>query len=177
MTTFFTADFHFNHFNVIGHNKRPFKRVEEMNERLIENHNSRVKPEDECYILGDMYFKTTTDDVVPLIKRLNGTKYLIRGNHDAYSKDPSVRENFVWIRDYFELKHDSMPDRRIIMFHYPLARWNNQDRGAVHLYGHVHNDFALNLPNAYNVGVDVNNYKPISLEEIMVKLTGTKNIF
>lgn len=39
----FSSDHHFDHSNVIKFCKRPFKDVDEMAEKLIENHNSQVK--------------------------------------------------------------------------------------------------------------------------------------
>lgn len=39
--------------------------------------------------------------------------------------------------------------------------------GTYHLYGHVHSKDTLIRPNAFNVGVDVRNYQPVTLEELL----------
>ena len=69
-----------------------------------------------------------------------------------------------------------MGDKRLILCHYPLIFWcgDYEDR-FIHLYGHIHNNaqdniWASYLRNACNVGVDVNNYHPVSLDEILEKI-------
>ena len=51
--TWFTADFHFGHFNIIRYCNRPFADTEEMNEIILQRLNSCVKPTDTLYFLGD----------------------------------------------------------------------------------------------------------------------------
>lgn len=53
---FFIADTHFNHANIIRYCKRPFSNVEEMNNVLIENINSKVGEADILWHLGDWGF-------------------------------------------------------------------------------------------------------------------------
>jgi len=59
------------------------------------------------------------------------------------------------------------------MFHYPIAVWDRQHYGSIHLYGHVHANIGnyhplhLKLKNAYNVGVDVCHFEPKTLAELM----------
>lgn len=51
---YFTSDLHFCHEKMIRIMDRPFRDAADMEEGLIENWNSRVTPEDEVYILGDV---------------------------------------------------------------------------------------------------------------------------
>jgi len=139
-----------------------------MDEKLIENWNRKVKSKDEIYILGDFIFGNG-NKANQLIKRLNGKKYLIKGNHDCFLKDKEFDYSLLkWVKDYHVIKQNKLP---IILFHYPIARFDRQHYGAIHLYGHIHsrpND--LNITNAYNVGVDVNNYEPVSINEVLEKV-------
>ena len=168
---FYTADLHFNHLNIIAYEKRPFKDVDEMNTQLILNWNKKVGPDDEVYILGDFCFDNNAKYVNNFLKRLNGKKYLIKGNHDSFlnSKnfDPS---DFEWIKQYAEIKDG---DYDVILFHYPIAVWNKKHHGSIHFYGHIHSNKAEPHPlpwdigEAYNVGVDVRDYEPKTLKEIL----------
>jgi calcineurin-like phosphoesterase family protein len=103
---------------------------------------------------------------------------LIKGNHD---KNWSESGLFKEVCDYKELKLDD--GVRAVLFHYPIMDWNgcshhsrdDADRmWSIHLHGHIHsqgNDY--NIRNfikkiyRYDVGVDANNYMPVSLDEIL----------
>lgn len=80
--SWFTADLHINHFNVIRYCDRPYDSVEEMNESLIKNWNDKVAPEDTVYFLGD--FALNFNRTLETLPKLNFKKlYFINGNHDA----------------------------------------------------------------------------------------------
>ena len=78
MTAFFTSDHHFGHKRIIELAKRPFTSVDEMDEYMIVRWNDRVKPGDTIYHVGDFAFT----DHDPYLRRLNGQKFLVPGNHD-----------------------------------------------------------------------------------------------
>jgi calcineurin-like phosphoesterase family protein len=171
---YFTADSHFNHSNIINTCGRPFKNVEQMNKTLIQNWNSYITDRDHVYILGDLVFKGTGIEANEIIKKLNGKKYLIKGNHDKFIEDNSFnKDNFEWIKDYYVLAYEKM---KFILFHYPIFEWEGYFGDAIHLYGHVHNNgknyeqkkrLEVLGKRAINVGVDVNNYYPISIQTII----------
>ena len=174
---YFTADTHFCHSNIIGSCDRPFEDVHEMNEAMIENWNSYVTGRDEIYILGDFLYKGKVWEANAILAKLKGRKFLIKGNHEKYLTDPNFNtEVFEWIKDYHVFMYDGV---LITLFHYPMLLWHGSHRGSIHLYGHVHNngikdpDFGkqLNLlgPRAINVGVDVNDFFPVSIKTIMDK--------
>ena len=169
---FFTADLHFGHENVIRHCNRPFTSANEMDAALIRNWNATVEPSDEIYILGDFTMRPALE-AHKYLAQLNGRKYFIRGNHDRFLKGfAPYMSDFEWVKDYHVLHIEK---RRLVLFHFPILEWDQFYRGAYHLYGHVHNSqtsakrlAALTGP-AFNVGVDVNRFMPVSINEIFHK--------
>ena len=177
---YYVSDLHFDHANMLKFEPeaRPFNNVDEMNEALIQYWNQKVKPGDEVYILGDFCFDTKGNRANYFLRRLNGMKFLIKGNHDAFLKgkefDPSL---FVWIKDYAEIKDKvNGEDVSVILFHYPIAVWNRKHHGSYHCFGHIHSNKADGshhpLENmignhAFNVGVDVRDLEPKTLQELV----------
>jgi calcineurin-like phosphoesterase family protein len=173
---YFTADNHFCHGNIIGSCGRPFKNVEEMNRVMIEKWNSYVTDIDDIYILGDFLYKGNGRDANDILSKLKGKKYLIKGNHEKYLDDPKFNDKaFQWVKDYHVLKLEG--GRMIVLFHFPILSWAGSHHGSIHLYGHVHNSgiqhpeygekLKLLGSNAFNVGVDVNDFYPVSIKQIL----------
>lgn len=171
---FYTSDLHLGHKKIIEYENRPFASVDEMDEVLVSKWNAKVKKGDEVYILGDFGF-VDGNRANELLDRLNGMKFLIKGNHDShFLNDKNFdKSKFVWVKDYARIKDDGWT---ICMFHYPIAVWDQQHHDSLHFYGHVHGNtntdhpLALSLgPNAFNVGCDVRNYEPVTLNEMLTK--------
>jgi calcineurin-like phosphoesterase family protein len=148
---------------------RPFASVEDMNEQLINNYNSLVGEKDEVYILGDFTFGNHNESAT-FARRMNGKKHLVLGNHDK-KMNAKLKEQFVWIKEYYELRYNH---RKFVLFHYPILSWNGRFRGSIHLHGHTHTrgcDFGEVLKatpaNMFNIGVDMQDFKPVSIEEIL----------
>lgn len=167
---YFTSDLHFFHDNVIRYANRPFSDVEQMNQTLIHNWNQTVSSQDEIYILGDITLKGP-DYANQILSQLHGRKYLIKGNHDRFVQHACFLSNiFEWVKDYHELHYQN---NRFILFHYPIQEWNGFFRGSYHLHGHQHNHADYNFQNLaqglykYDVGIDANYMKPISIEDII----------
>lgn len=140
---FYISDCHFYHKNLNTHmDNRGFESVEEMNQFMIERWNKKVRKNDEIVILGDLSIAGARE-TEELIKKLNGRKTLIIGNHDKYLKDKSFnRSLFVKITPYLELNDDK---RKVVLNHYPVFCYNGQNRvfedgtpSTYMLYGHVH---------------------------------------
>jgi calcineurin-like phosphoesterase family protein len=171
---FFTSDHHFFHKRIINQYGRHFNNVEQMNNCLIENWNNCVRADDEVYILGDFLADADGTAANKILNKLKGIKYLIRGNHDKYLEDPSFdANNYKWVKDYFEINNMG---KKIILFHYPIFEWNNFFRNSIHLFGHIHNTqvyekqterFTALDKRAINVGVDLHNYTPVSINTIL----------
>lgn len=170
MSTFYISDLHFCHKNIIDFCNRPYLTVEEMNEDLVAKWNSVVTPNDVVRILGDVAFPKSQEDIentIKLVKRLNGNKTLIIGNHDhKLLKDERFIKLFSSIENYMVTKDEG---RKVILFHYPVEEWDGFYKGAIHLYGHVHNnDVGLKeIDNRYNVSADVIGLIPRTLTELI----------
>jgi len=162
---FFTADCHFNHKNIMGYENRPFKDVEEMNNRLIFNHNSMVKDEDICYNLGDLYFKggiqAGNQHYYEFLKQMNGRIVIVKGNHDGKSNKiiDSIQSCIMYISGI-----------KILCVHDPINATTNY---PLILCGHVHSAFKIaelqeknKKSLIINVGVDVWSYKPVEWRRI-----------
>lgn len=167
---YYISDLHFGHRNCITFDNRPFNTVDEMDEVLINNWNKKVNNDDEVYILGDFCYRNSKDATYYL-KKLNGKKHLIIGNHDkAILNNKKALEMFESINALTMIQDGSY---NVVLCHYPLAEWNNEYYGSIHLYGHIHNNkhdtyyYMNNKMNAYNVGCMLNNYEPVSLEELL----------
>ena len=168
MTIYFTADLHFGHANIIKHQNRPWDSVEAMNRALVHNINTTVDLNDDLYILGDFSFTIKQTEAIRFREAINCRRVtLIKGNHDCGWNGVKV---FKEVCDYKELKTD---ERKIVLSHYPFLSWNGQHRGSIMLHGHIHNNVDYNTANIeagllrFDVGVDANDYKPVSLDEIL----------
>jgi calcineurin-like phosphoesterase family protein len=177
---FYTSDLHLGHKNAIRFDNRPWNSIDEMDEGLIERWNKKVSPDDTVYILGDISWYKDIKKTVSLLKRLNGKKILIRGNHD-YSNKPELVACFEYIKDYDEIQDGKY---NVVLCHYPILFYKNQRYGWIHLYGHLHigmdealcNNMIHQLKDAginahmYNVGTMLWNFEPVTLEEIFAKV-------
>jgi calcineurin-like phosphoesterase family protein len=182
---YLTSDLHFYHANVIKYCNRPFTDVEHMNESLINNWNSVVKPDDQIIVVGD--FSLAFRPVEVITPRLNGVKFLVPGNHDfchSYNKKSRKPEKRgEWIKKYQDNGWNVLSEQCIFdipeigtanICHIP---WNNNDpRYEKHkaindnkwlLHGHIHSNTQLNLDKKMiDIGCDANNYTPVHLDKI-----------
>jgi calcineurin-like phosphoesterase family protein len=150
MKTYFTADTHFDHANIIQHCGRPFAAIEEMNEAIVEVWNKTVLPGDEVFHLGDLAWSRPDC----WVHRLHGRIHLIRGNHDTKASSLFVTMKDCWIKK-------SIKGKKVTLCHYPWESWP----GAYMLHGHSHGNCPQKL-NRFDVGWDVWG-KPVTLEEII----------
>lgn len=166
---YFTSDTHFGHENIIRFCGRPFETAEEMDEKLIENWNSRVRCNDTVFILGDMFFRSK--NVEDVLKRLKGKKRLIVGNHDdSWMTKTDVSKYFASIDKFLET---SDGQHSLTLCHYPLLTYRHPSR-AYMIHGHIHNDTTQDFwpliaanERILNAGADVNGYIPVTFDELV----------
>jgi len=173
----FSSDYHLGHTNIIKFCKRPFKDAEEMNEAIIANHNALVKPGDEVYHHGDMFFKIKYDEISYLMSRFNGLFHVIKGNHDKLSTLQQLQKDGL-IETYQDVLGKEVNGTYIWMSHYPHRSWNRAFHGAIHTYGHVHSlNNKCTWRQAIDVGVDGWDYKPAHYDEMVdAIIKGTKEL-
>ena len=134
--------------------------------RLVEEWNRRVGPQDRVYHLGD-FALCHPYKAKEIRKKLNGDIYLIRGNHEKTAE--RIKDEFVWIKDVFYLK---MPDgQRLWLSHYAHRVWLGSHKGVWHLHGHSHGSLCDD-PHAYSLdmAVDVWGWGPVSYEEVRKRM-------
>jgi len=172
MTTWFTADTHFGHTNVIRYCDRPFDSVQAMDETLIENWNQVVGPKDTVYHLGDFTLGGQQKGA-QYFARLKGRIALVPGGHDKrwilqgeYCSKSGYSVKILPPLVTIKLPISGLEKRQLVVLcHYSMRVWDRSHYGSWHLYGHSHG----NLPpiqNSLDVGVDCWDYQPVSIETI-----------
>ena len=185
---FFTSDLHINHFNIAKICNRPYTTCSEMNESLIENWNKVVPPDGLVINCGDLMLlkEENMKEYNNICNKLHGTQILVRGNHDkipVFEAKVFETNHLVMTCDILELKiadDEGLPLSTIIACHYPMLTFPHKIyKDVFQIYGHVHTlkDGTISgydkdiIPalryNQYDVGVDQNNYTPVSYIQLM----------
>jgi calcineurin-like phosphoesterase family protein len=159
---FLISDTHFSHANICkfirtdGTKLRPWDNVDEMDKVLIHNWNSVVGPKDKVYHLGDVFINRKAQYI---LNALNGTKVLIKGNHDIFSLE-NYTPYFKDIRAYHKLDN-------FILSHIPIHEGQlGRFKGNVHGHLHEHtikDKWGNTDPRYFTVCVEHINYTPIEL--------------
>ena len=161
----FISDTHFFHENSLKWEGRDhFSCVEEMNEHMIDNWNSVVKPQDNVYHLGDVWMGPSShEERAKLWARLKGRKTLIVGNHDDIKYMSSGR--FFRKISMWKVWHDM----GLILTHVPIhescipERLNRVD--GINVHGHTHMNGSPEGPYR-SVCVELNDFTPVNLGEL-----------
>ncbi len=169
---YFISDTHFNHKNIIKYCNRPFNSIEQMNEAIIKNWNNIVSNEDTIYHLGD-FALGTKESIIDIVNRLNGKKYLIRGNHDKWGVSTYESFGFIVLKNA-PIKID---EYKLMLSHIPIPD-SQIPKGFVNIHGHIHDKKLYECIEKYeqsrysiekhiNISCDVTDFKPISITEIL----------
>lgn len=147
------SDLHFGHNNIIRYCNRPFSCLNEMDHRLIAAWNQTVTPTDTVIFCGDLTLSHTTMPPREYLRRLNGIKVMVRGNHDRQLAGP------------VDGLHLYYGDERLFFTHYPYGDAIPADFDGWIVHGHVHDTMPFfNRKNRrINVSCEVVEYRPVSL--------------
>ena len=186
---FVTSDTHFGHVNIIKYVDRPFGHVDQMNGEMIRRWNRTVGPIDVVVHLGDLALGQL-ERTLPMTAALNGTRYLIPGNHDRVSSVNQGGRNIERFRAAYEnagwtildeVVEAELGGHRLLLSHFPYAgdshdksregpdRYANVrpvDTGLPLVHGHVHTNFARR-GHEFNAGVDIHDFTPVSAPAIV----------
>ena len=168
---YFTADLHIGHENIVKYCQRPFKNAGKMNTILKNVFNDIVKEDDTTYFLGDLalFSETQKAALEQVIRNLNGKKKLVLGNHDIMNPFTYQEIGFAGVHTYLD-RYFKWEDNvyRVHLSHDPCVA---QVPNSIWICGHVHNIFKVSYSKKLNnvivnVGVDMWDFKPVSLKEV-----------
>lgn len=156
-----------------------FSSAEEMNELIVRNWNDAVHSSDQVWVLGDVVMGNTRANL-PIMSRLKGEKHLIAGNHDAvWSQHRDSYKHFPeWLKYFNSIQsfaRKRIKGKNVLLSHFPyqgdhrdeerFTQYRLRDEGLPLLHGHVHTEWR-ERGYQFNVGVDVRDFRPVSLQEI-----------
>lgn len=186
---FFTSDTHFNHTNIIKYCDRPFNDANHMNDMLIAKWNKVVAPGDTVVICGDFAYGDKKDWEA-LLNRLSGMKIFVQGNHDRDTAIPEYKFHRIYDGFGTLMVKDPDGDQHITVCHYPMLSWYLSHKNSWNIFGHWHSGtvrkaeglegsadtedyvreerkaFDKLRPTQYDVGVDGNDYTPVSYDQV-----------
>ena len=173
----FTSDTHFCHENIIRFSGRPFSNAAEMNEELIRRWNAIVPEDGIVFHLGD-FCMGGSRDWNDIMYRLHGKIYLILGNHDMKNIKQGFMQRFELVTQQMSIR---VGGQSIILNHNPFLCYGGSYRDVWQLFGHVHSGplshtgldhprLNMLFPMQYDVGVDNNDFRPVSFAEVKAKI-------
>lgn len=143
-SVYLMSDLHLGHENVIKYDNRPFKSVEEMNESIINELRTKLKPEDILIDLGDMFWEIKGPECKDILDSIPARIiYKAPGNHDRdtfyFGPQAVLSYRFAYISDILDLRVVyNKVKYRLTLSHFPLSAWNHQRRGSLMIHGHCH---------------------------------------
>lgn len=170
MQMWLISDTHFGHENLYGFTyqfegkeyrvRQEFSNAAEGDAAMIERWNEKVKPQDHIYHLGDLTMRRGGDWATKLafVKKLNGHKRLILGNHDHFDVKAYREAGFEKVLGYQVLSG-------AFLSHIPIHE-SSKGRFKLNIHGHTHRQPDIG-PFYRNICVERTGYAPIALEEVL----------
>jgi len=173
---FLVSDTHFGHAGVCRFTRndgvtklRPWTDPNEMDEFMVRAWNERVGPRDKVYHLGDVVINRKA---LGIMRRLNGDKVLIRGNHDIF---PDVE----YCEHFRELRANHVMNG-MILSHIPIHS-ESLGRFGTNIHGHLHanrvmmpgsNGKITNIVDVryHCVCVEQTDFAPILFEDVIKRI-------
>lgn len=172
-----TSDWHFGHDREFVYKPRGFSSVSEMNEAIIERHNSLVAPDDDVICLGDLMLGNNAIGL-DCLQRLNGNISIVRGNHDTDRRVELYRGLGIPVDNALYIKYNGY---HFYLSHYPTLTGNLEKESlkqmTLNLYGHTHQmtNFYEDKPYMYHCGVDSHGCYPVNLDMVISEMKAKVN--
>ncbi|WP_298955483.1 metallophosphoesterase [uncultured Methylobacterium sp.] len=168
MTVYFTADTHFGDRHILRLRGAVFGSIEAHDEALVARWNAVVGPDDAVWHIGDFAAHASREHCAAIFHRLNGSKRLVRGNHDS-----NRVLDLPWAEPPVESIRLTAEDAagtpwRLFLAHYAHRAWPGLWRGTRHLYGHTHGTIPDTIRSC-DAGVDAWDYRPVALDALLAR--------
>lgn len=163
MWDFYCSDTHFSHLNIIRFEPifRPFKTIEEHDEKLVENWNKTVGPKDRVLLLGDFVFPKAG---LRHLTRLNGIIDGLPGNHDRHPYEEYAK---VFNKVHMTLVEEKNFYRNsaILWSHYPIHPSSLERGRGYNGHGHIHSH-DIDDPRFVNLSMEKINLTPAHRDQV-----------
>lgn len=154
------SDTHFTHQMLVDEGVRPA----DYNEQIIKNWNELITKDDFVVHLGDVIFGQNKERLADIMNQLNGTKILVKGNHD-------LKPDQWYLTHGFDHVYDEVYYHDVLLSHVPQALPENI---RLNIHGHLHNnehryeEVAGVLSEKHKlIALEVTGYKPLKLRELL----------
>ena len=201
---YFTSDLHYFHKRIVEFTGRPTT-FENLTQWITTQCNSKIpKPEKGKKVttihLGDFAFSCTNEELVEVLKSLNGDWWFILGNHDNAGKlitaintvNAETGTNHRLLGWYYRILATKQPavktekkhKKLLVLCHFPIEDWDSKHYGSAMIHGHVHGGGSdhdgygiQKLPNRFDVGIDNSHtWSPFSYDDLRVILRKTRGV-
>ena len=199
---YFTSDLHYFHKRIVEFTGRPTT-FENLTQWITTQCNSKIpKPEKGKKVttihLGDFAFSCTNEELVEVLKSLNGDWWFILGNHDNAGKlitaintvNAETGTNHRLLGWYYRILATKQPavktekkhKKLLVLCHFPIEDWDSKHYGSAMIHGHVHGNTSLHdgevlrkIPNRFDVGIDNSHtWSPFSYDDLRIILRKTR---
>ena len=182
MSIFISSDLHAFHKNIPIYCKDSrghfVDKIDDMNQTLITNINSKVTDNDTFIIAGDIGFGKP-GPIMEFLKALNGEKIIVWGNHDRRLRASPEFESMKGLAGvrlathYYDFHHNHCDTKRMVaVSHFPLYVWDGMAHGTIMLHGHCHSakenrDTFGPEVRCMDIGMDGNDLMPYNMDDIV----------
>ena len=173
---FFTSDAHFNNWETLKNDNRPFSCPKKFDRFVLKTWNRQTRKGDTIFVIGDFLDcddKTCTrwKKAVSYPKKLKADVVLILGNNEKRIIKFFFENDFEKFRAFckengFKEVYENLDlefiGHNFFLTHKPL----DYKQGVFNLFGHMHRGGGIYKPFGFNIGCDLNHFRLYSETDI-----------